>query len=59
MARKPKVKPGKKVPDSGIYESTKSKRKATLVKDEPAPPTPGPGEEWEQKIDTNPKKKKK
>ncbi len=58
MARKPTVKPGEKVPDSGIYESTKTKRRATLVEDEPAPPTPQPGEKWKQKIDTNPEKKK-
>jgi hypothetical protein len=45
----------KKVPDSGIYESSKSKQRATLVKGEPAPPTPKKNEEWVQKVDTNKK----
>lgn len=53
MARKPTVKPGKSVPDSGIYESSKSKTRATMVKDEPAPPTPQKGELWKQVVDTN------
>jgi len=50
------IKPGEKVPDSGIYESSKSKQRATMVKGEPAPPTPQPNEEWKQVIDTNPTK---
>ena len=41
--------------DSGIYKSTKSKQKATMVKGEPAPPTPDKGEKWVQIVDTNPK----
>jgi hypothetical protein len=49
-----KVKPGGKVPDSGIYRSSKSKRRATMVEGEHAPPTPQKGENWEQVIDTNP-----
>ena len=53
--RKPTVKPGQQVNDSGIYQSSKSKRKATMVKGEPAPPTPEKGEIWKQVIDTNPK----
>ncbi|MEW6616590.1 MAG: hypothetical protein AB1401_14130 [Thermodesulfobacteriota bacterium] len=51
---KPSVKPGGTVFDSGIYKSTKSKTKATLVKGEPAPPTPKKGETWVQVVDTNP-----
>jgi len=51
---KPSVRPGETVPDSGIYKSTKSKTKATMVKGEPAPPTPQQGEKWVQIIDTNP-----
>ncbi len=50
----PQIKPGQKVPDSGIYRSTVSKHKATMVRDEPAPPTPRPGEKWVQIVDTNP-----
>lgn len=55
MSRKPTVRPGKSVPDSGIYESSKSKTRATMVKDEPAPPTPEKGETWKEVISTNPK----
>lgn len=54
---KPTVKPGAKVPDSGIYKSTKTGSKATMVKGEPAPPTKQSGEKWKQVVDTNPKKK--
>ncbi len=53
----PTVKPGAKVPDSGIYKGTKSGHRATLVKNEPAPPTPERGEKWKQIVDTNPNKK--
>lgn len=48
------IKPGQRVPDSGAYQSTKSKRRATMVKGEPAPPTPQKGEQWKQVYDTNP-----
>ena len=51
------VKPGQKVPDSGIYKSTRTGQKSTLVKDESAPPTPQKGEKWKQVIDTDPNKK--
>jgi len=53
--RKPTVTPGGKVADSGIYRSSKSGRRATLVKGEPAPPTPQKGETWRQVVDTNPR----
>lgn len=53
--RKPTVKPGQEVPDSGIYQSSISKTKATMVKGENAPPTPQKGEVWKQVTDTNPK----
>jgi len=53
MNRKRTLRPGERVPDSGIYESTKSRRRATLVKGEPAPPTPRKGERWRQRVDTN------
>ena len=52
--RKASVRPGQKVPDSGIYKSTKSGQKSTMVKNEPAPPTPQKGERWRQIVDTNP-----
>ena len=48
------IKPGEEVQDSGIYQSTKSKRKATMVRGEPAPPTPQKGEKWNQVHDPNP-----
>ena len=49
------IKPGQTVEDSGIYQSDKSKIKATMVRGEPAPPTRQKGETWKQVIDTNPK----
>lgn len=49
-----RIKPGERVPDSGIYRSSISKRRTTIVKGEPAPPTPEKDEVWEQIIDTNP-----
>lgn len=55
----PTIKPGIKVPDSGIYKETNSPRKSTLVKGEPAPPTSKPGAKWTQVVDTNPTPKKK
>jgi hypothetical protein len=53
----PPVKPGEKVKNSGIYESSKSRVRTTLDKGEKAPPTPGSGEKWKPKVITNPKKK--
>ena len=47
------IKPGQEVPDSGIYQSSKSKRRATMVEGEPAPPTPQKGETWKEVVDTN------
>ena len=49
------VKPGQPVPTSGIYESSQSQSRATMVKGEPAPPTPQKDEVWRQVIETNPK----
>jgi hypothetical protein len=51
------VKPGEKVTDSGIYQSSKSHTKTTIDKGEKAPPTPTSGEKWKAKVITNPKKK--
>ncbi len=52
------IKPGAKVPDSGIYKETDSTRRAAMVKGEPAPPTTKKGTEWKQVVDANPPKKK-
>ena len=54
--RPPVVKPGQTVPDSGIYQQTGSRRRATMVRGEPAPPTSKPGKKWRQVVDTNPKR---
>ncbi len=51
---RPTVRPGETVKDSGIYQSNKSKTKATMTKGEPAPPTREKGETWKQVVDTNP-----
>ena len=51
---RPLIRPGQKVQDSGIYRSTKTRTKATMVRGEPAPPTPSKGEKWSQVVDTNP-----
>lgn len=50
----PPVKPGQIVEDSGIYRSSRSGTRATMVEGERAPPTPEKGERWRQIIDTNP-----
>lgn len=52
------VRPGERVKDSGIYESSKSHERATMVEGEKAPPTPGRGEHWKQIHNTNPDRKK-
>ncbi len=49
------VKPGHEVQRSGIYES--GGKRATLVKDKPAPPTPKPNQPWVEKVDTRRGKK--
>jgi hypothetical protein len=54
----PPIKPGQKVPDSGIYRDPSGKR-ATMVRGEPAPPTSKPGQKWRQAVDTNPRDGKK
>ena len=53
------VKPGQKVQDSGIYKESKTGVKATMVKGEPAPPTPKKGAKWEELVSTNPTKRGK
>jgi hypothetical protein len=52
------VPPGEKVKDSGIYESSVSKERATMVQGEKAPPTPQRGERWRQVYNTNPDRRK-
>lgn len=56
---KPTIKPGTKVPDSGIYKEVGGPKRSTLVKGEPAPPTTKKGSGWKQVVDTNPSKKGK
>ncbi len=58
MPKKPTVKPGQNVPDSGIYQSSETGQKTTLTEGETAPPTKKKGEVWKQVVDTNPEKKK-
>ena len=41
-----KYKPGEKVPRSGQYKNTRTKREITAVKGEPFPPTPGAGQKY-------------
>jgi len=53
------VKPGQKVPDSGIYRDTTSGERATLVRGKTAPPTENAGGRWREVIDTNPKNNKR
>jgi hypothetical protein len=55
MSKKPTVRPGQRVPDSGIYRSNRSGTRSTMVRNEPAPPTPQKGEVWRQVVDTNKK----
>ena len=51
MAKKPVLKPGQKAPVSGQYgllgpRGAPRGREATIVKNEPAPPTPSSGMTW-------------
>ena len=52
MSRPQEVRPGAKVPRSGIYQDSLSRRRATLVQGEPAPPTPHKASRWQQVVDT-------
>jgi hypothetical protein len=52
MRRGQQLRPGEKVSRSGIYQERLSKRRATLVKGEPAPPTPHKAGQWQQVVDT-------
>lgn len=51
------LRPGQKIPDSGIYRDTSSSvgERATLVRGKTAPPTERPGGQWREVIDTNPR----
>lgn len=59
MARKPSVRPGQAVPDSGIYRNPQTGERVTLVRDKPAPPTDKPGQSWRQVVNTNPNNDRK
>ena len=52
MPRPQEVRPGAKVPRSGMYQDRLSQRRATLVKGEPAPPTPHKASRGQQVVDT-------
>ena len=52
------VRPGQSVKDSGIYQSSKTHTRSTMVEGERAPPTKKPGEVWNQVHNTNPDRKK-
>jgi len=52
MSRPQEVRPGAKVPRSGMYQDSLSQRRATLVQGEPAPPTPHKASRWQQVVDT-------
>lgn len=41
-----RYRPGEKVPVSGQYKVSRTKREVTCVKDEPFPPTPEKGETY-------------
>src|SRR5690242_10868847 len=48
MAKKPGThKPGTSVPDSGIVRNPQTGDHATVVREEPMPPTRGPGQGWD------------
>ena len=59
MAKKPSVRPGQPVPDSGIYRNPANNERVTLVRDKPAPPTDKPGQRWVQEVNTNPRNDRK
>lgn len=56
---RPSVRPGQRVPDSGIYQNPATGQRTTIVRNEPAPPTARPGQRWVQVVDTNPNTPKK
>lgn len=41
-----KMKPGTPAPKSGQYQNTSTKTEVTVVKGEPLPPTPKPGQQY-------------
>jgi hypothetical protein len=50
------IRPGQRIPDSGIYRDTSAAdHRATLVKGKTAPPTENPGGKWREVVDTNPR----
>ncbi len=51
------LKPGEKIEDSGTYQSDMSKKRATFVAGELAPPAPLKGERWRQVFDPGMMKK--
>jgi len=46
MAGKNQFKPGQKAPTSGQYKNSRTGTEVTVVKGEPLPPTPKPGQSY-------------
>jgi len=49
--------PGETVPDSGIYQNTKTGDRVTVNRGDPFPPTPAPGQSYRPVILTDPSRK--
>jgi len=54
----PKNTPGKPVPDSGIYQNTKTGDRVTVNRGDPFPPTPGPNQSYRPEKLTDPHHRK-
>jgi hypothetical protein len=60
MAKTPNtVRPGQRVPDSGIYRNTRTGERVTLVRDKIVPPTSHPNERYREVVNTNPNNDRK
>ena len=57
MGTKKTFKPGETAPRSGQYRNTVTRREATVVKNEPFPPTPGKNQKYKLVDPTKHKKK--
>ena len=57
MGTEKTFKPGETAPRSGQYRNTVTRREATVVKNEPFPPTPGKNQKYKLVDPTKHKKK--